>query len=372
MSWLDKLPSMGKPQDSDLHEYRYAKLQEKMKEKGIDHLLIEDPVDIFYVTGVSLSAGCFLAHQSARPDFMLDSRYFEGLAPGYWKAHLLDKGFWTRFWQRNDFKSLGFDPDKTTYTRFQELSDQAVDFNMRLEPQKTILSYLQRTKDSNQIKKMEQAGILASQAFEYVCEHIQEGVSERQLARMIRLFFVERGADVAFEPHVAFGHHSSIPHSSCGEAILEKGQLVLIDLGAKLDHYCSDMTRTCFFDHVGDPSLERIWNLTHSAYQLAYDLLKPGLSCGQLDRAVREFFKKNDIEEKFLHSLGHGIGLRVHEPPRLRNDPASDYHLEVGSIITIEPGLYLPGVGGVRLENTLAITEHGVQLLTPGPFQLVL
>jgi Xaa-Pro aminopeptidase len=218
---------------------------------------------------------------------------------------------------------------------------------------------------------MAYAGELAVEALAMAKSHLKEGVTEKQISRLIRLFFVDHGADIAFEPIVAFGDHNAIPHHVCSDRALEKGHFVMIDLGAKLDRYCSDMTRSFFFKEVGNEEVKRMWNLTYEAFNLAKDLLKTSVSCHELDRRVREFFKEKAVEERFTHSLGHGIGLRVHESPRIRADLSSDYVLETGAVITIEPGLYLSSIGGVRLEDTLVVNEKGAVSLTPSPFELV-
>lgn len=350
--------------------HRYQRLQEMMRQKGIDHYLIEDPTDVYYFTGLYFSACSLMAHAEGHPDLMVDSRYFDALKRGFWHPHLLEKGFWQRFWQRSQIRSISFDPDKTTYTRFQELSDQTVDFGLRLIPQKNLIGPLQRVKDSSQIEKMTYAGEIAVEALSFAKSSLKEGITEKEVVRLIRRFFIDRGADIAFEPIVAFADHTAIPHHSSTDRALEVGNMVLIDLGAKLDRYCSDMTRTFFFKAATNAELERMWKLTYDAFNLAKSLVKTGVSCAQLDRQVRDFFKQNQIESRFTHSLGHGIGLHVHESPRIRSD--SDYHLETGAIITIEPGLYVPGLGGVRLEDTLVVHPEGAVSLTPSPFDLVI
>lgn len=350
---------------------RYQKLQETMRHKNVDHYLIEDPTDVYYFTGQYFSACSLMVHAEGHPDLMVDSRYFAALQPGYWHPHLLEKGFWQKFWQRAQIRSVSFDPDKTTYSRFQELSEQTVDFGLRLSPQKNLTVPLQRVKDPHQIEKMAGAGELAAEALAMAKSHLKEGVTEKQISRLIRRFFVDQGADIAFEPIVAFGDHSAIPHHVCTDRALEIGHFVMIDLGAKLDRYCSDMTRTFFFKEIGDKDLERMWKLAYEAFNIAKNLANASVSCHELDRKVREYFKENGVEDRFTHSLGHGIGLRVHESPRIRADASSDYILESGAVITIEPGLYLPAKGGVRLEDTLVVSERGAVSLTPSPFEIV-
>lgn len=354
------------------YEKRYNRLQLLMEQKGITHFLIEDPIDVSYFTGYYFSSVSFLANVNFKPDLMVDSRYFDALKEGYWRAHLIDKGFWVRFWQRGHIKSLGFDPDKTTYARFHELSDQTLDAGIRLTFHKHLPGTLQRVKDSDQINKMKAAGLLATKGLQKAIRELNEGVTEQQIAKSIRLFFLDNCADISFEPIVAFGEHTAVAHHSASDKRLQEGDLVMIDLGAKLNRYCSDMTRTFFYKRVGSQELVKLWHEAYMAFRLVADMLKVGVSCQNLDRAARDYFKLQGLEGRFTHSLGHGIGLRVHEFPRIRADIAgSEYQLEEGSIFTIEPGLYLPQLGGVRHEDSFALTSEGLSILTPFPFDMV-
>jgi len=194
---------------------------------------------------------------------------------------------------------------------------------------------------------------------------LKEGISENELAIELEIFWKRRGSKaIAFDPIIAFGSNSSMPHYRVGQRKLNTGEAVLIDIGVNLNHYHSDMTRVVFFGDP-DPKIASIYEIVLKAQELALENCRPGTPIAELDASARTYIEQKGYGENFTHSLGHGVGLEIHELPLIRSQsPGADTQLEEGMVVTIEPGIYLPGIGGVRIEDTVAITRDGYENLT--------
>ncbi|MES2122808.1 MAG: M24 family metallopeptidase, partial [Chlamydiota bacterium] len=197
-------------------------------------------------------------------------------------------------------------------------------------------------------------------------KEIKAGISEKELALIFEVFCLQNGAEaMAFDPIVAFGPNSAMPHYRSQDVPLCKGDIVLIDIGVVREKYHSDMTRVHFFQGA-DPEMQRLYAIARKAQRKALEHCRPGVRVGMLDEAARDVLRDEGVEELFVHSLGHGIGLETHEYPRIKaTGESKDMHLEVGMAITVEPGLYIPGKGGVRYEDTVVITPNGYRNFYP-------
>jgi Xaa-Pro aminopeptidase len=350
---------------------RYLLLQKRMSQANVAYLIIEDPLDIFYLTGHHFSVATLIVCADDSADLILDSRYFDAIEKikkslCFWSNHLLTPNFWKIFWQSRNFYTVAFNPHQTSYSRWISMQEQVQHTSIKLQPLSGVLEDLQLIKGKQELEAINAASLLACQALDHITSLFIEGVSEIAIAQEIQLFFLKAGAEVAFAPIVAFGSNSASPHHQSSSSTLKVGDIILIDLGAKVDSYCSDMTRTFFFKQKASLELEKVWQLTFNALELARSLAKPGILCSFIDQQVRKYFALHHIEPYFTHSLGHGIGIRVHEAPRF-NKTSSDV-LEIGSVFTLEPGIYLTGIGGVRLEDTFVITATGAKSTTSYPY----
>lgn len=230
-------------------------------------------------------------------------------------------------------------------------------------------------KEISEIQALKKSQEINEQLFYSALKELKPGITELDLAQFIKQTCYTHGADdISFEPIIAFGNHSSMPHHQNTNRRLKKGDLVLIDMGVKYKRYCSDMTRMVFTASP-TPKQAQIYELVLKAQEAGIQAMKPGVSGKNPDTAARKIFKNakdlkdpNKWEDKFTHSLGHGIGLEVHEPPTLSQH--SRDKLKPGIVVTSEPGLYLPGEFGVRIEDMILITKSGRQNLTHAPKQL--
>jgi Xaa-Pro aminopeptidase len=351
---------------------RLENAKKVLEEQGADALLLEDEINLFYLTGLELSAGKLLIGHTAAVLFV-DGRYLElcqSRSPI--PVKLLDPSKFSQNFLQPPFDSvrtLAFASDKLSYDGYIQLQKQLkpLPHPIALMPLQTPLRPLRLYKEPEEAEKLKAAARLGSAGFELLLSLLQEGIREDEAAAELEIFWKRQGAASAFSPIIAFGPNSSMPHHRAGKTRLEKGQPVLIDIGATLDHYHSDMTRTLFFESA-DPQLLAFHEVVQEAQAAALKLCRPGTPLGALDRAARSLIEKAGYGERFTHSLGHGIGLEVHEYPTVKNtEPFKDVLLEPGMALTIEPGIYLPGIGGVRIEDTVLITETGHENLTNLP-----
>jgi Xaa-Pro aminopeptidase len=196
-------------------------------------------------------------------------------------------------------------------------------------------------------------------------------MTESEAALELDFFWKKRGGQgFSFDPIIAFGANSSMPHYRAGITPLKKGDTVLIDIGVMVNNYHSDMTRTVFFGEP-HPEMRKIYNIVREAQTRALDAVKPGVHAGELDKAARGYIEAEGYGPQFSHSLGHGVGLEIHEWPFLRNRvPMADIPIKEGMCLTVEPGIYIEGLGGVRIEDSIIVTQEGYRSLTNRPTEL--
>lgn len=349
---------------------RLNRLRQILAKMPCEALLIEHPIHLLYLTGLDLSIGRLLVSQN-EACLIVDGRYLEysnqqKLYPVY---DLKDDVM--KEWLLNyHIHSLGFDKQYTTYQAFLTLSTLATEFNVKghaleLLPVESVVQKLRLIKDEDEIAYLRAAAHLGYQGYEYVVSLLAEGVTEAELALELEFFWKRKGASrLAFSSIIAFGEHGSMPHYRAGNTALQQNTSVLIDIGLVLSHYHSDMTRVVFFG-TPDPAIQEIYPIVEEAKNRALALCRPGVFLSELDRAARDWITLNGYGEYFTHSLGHGIGLDIHEPPIIREKSAyGATPIQAGMTFTVEPGIYLPGIGGVRLEDTVLITETGYENLT--------
>ena len=356
---------------------RVNSLQKLMKNVPCDALLIEDNINLYYLTGLDLSAGKLLVHQQGAI-LVVDSRYFELCEKrSPFPLHLAENtqsiAQLLLLPEYSFIHTLAVSSGHITYRGFTELTKEINKINENrkdsskivLKPIENPLEDLRILKSSEEIQILKTAGSLGSEGFDYVCSLLKQGISEEEIALELDIFWKRKGfLKTAFDPIIAFAANSSMPHYRAGSARLQKGQHVLIDIGVTYQHYHSDMTRVVYFG-TPDPKIIEIHKIVQQAQLAALELCRPGTLIGQLDAAARDFIANQGYGKYFTHSLGHGVGLEIHELPILRNKlPYKDVPLQPGMVITIEPGIYLPGIGGIRIEDTVVITPKGHENLT--------
>jgi len=233
-----------------------------------------------------------------------------------------------------------------------------------------LITLSRAVKDASEIKKIAEAERLGDEAFAYILKFIKAGMSEREIAIELEFFMRKNGASgLSFETISASGVRSAMPHGTASDKILCDGDLFTLDFGCVLDGYCSDMTRTVGIGHLDEKSKE-IYNIVLKAQKNALNTLRAGLNCVDADKSARDVIKSAGYGGFFRHSLGHSVGIEIHEKPNL--SPKSKDILEVGNVVTVEPGIYIEDFGGVRIEDVVAIAENGINNLTSSAKELII
>lgn len=344
---------------------RLHKLQQVLHQHQCDALLVDDKTDLFYLTGLELSAGTLLVHTNGA-ELFVDKRYFEVCQKNSpFPVSLLDPpGSATLLKSHQGTQKLAFDSATLSYLNYEKLKAETPP-TLELVPLDSPTRPLRAIKDHEEIHLLREAGALGSLGFDFLCSFLEIGISEKECAIELEIFWKRQGSKaLAFDPIIAFGPNSSIPHYRAGNARLKQGDIVLIDIGVNYKHYHSDMTRTLFCGQP-DSRLLAIHSIVQKAQQAALALCRPGTLIKDLDAAARNLISSHGYGAQFIHGLGHGVGLNIHEFPSIKNiPPFGNLPLETGMVITIEPGIYLPGIGGVRIEDTVVITNEGYDNLT--------
>ncbi len=337
------------------------RLNQLLLRKDLDALLFFSPENLRYLTGFSGGEGvvCF------RPQgisLLVDFRYFEEakLEAKGCEVHLLKQGMrgLREYLKERRFRRVGLEARAITLSGFQEILQEGIEFL----PLTHELDPLRAVKTPEEVKKIQEAVRIAERAFEEVLEDVRPGLREIDLALELEYRMRAMGSEgVAFEAIVLSGPRTALPHGRPSRRPIREGEVVLFDFGARVGGYCSDKTRTAFLGKA-DPELRRVYEVVLEAHDRALDAVRAGVSFREVDRAARQVIEDAGYGEFFGHSTGHGVGLAVHEFPSL--SPDSEGILEEGMVITIEPGIYLPQKGGVRIEDLVLVKDNGCEVLT--------
>ena len=259
---------------------------------------------------------------------------------------------------KHRLKRIGFDPEQILYRLGAVLAKAG------LKPLPNPIEKLRIVKDSEELDLLRRAGRITAEAVQWMIPRVRAGMTEIQMARMIRDRFESQGAsDVGFELIAAVGPHTALPHHRPTETALKRNQAVLFDVGCRVGAYRSDLTRTFFYGSI-PASFRRVYRIVEAAQKAGFAAVKPGNRGKDVDAASRGVIKKAGYGRYFVHSTGHGVGVDIHEAPWIR-DKSPDA-LKPDMVLTVEPGIYLPGRFGVRIEDTLRVTSRGYEILTKG------
>jgi Xaa-Pro aminopeptidase len=350
---------------------KIERLRSTFSESGIDGMLITSTYNRRYMTNFTGSSGVVLVSQD-KALFITDFRYTEQAAEQAADYEIVQhtgpiQEEVAKQVGKLGIKKLGFEKNYMTYSSYE--SYQKV-LEAELIPVAGTIEKLRLIKTPEELKIIKDAADIADAAFKHILDFIKPGVTELEVSNELEFFMRKAGAtSSSFDIIVASGNRSALPHGVASDKVIEKGDFVTLDYGAYYKGYCSDMTRTL---SVGEPSekLKEIYDVVLQSQLLAMEKIKPGMTGKEADAIARDYITEKGYGECFGHSLGHGIGLEVHEGPGLSS--RSEVVLEPGMIVTVEPGVYVPGVGGVRIEDDTLITEDSNETLTHSTKDLII
>jgi Xaa-Pro aminopeptidase len=359
---------------------RIAKIRQRLAENELDALMVSVQENRYYLSGFTgedtqfdESAGALIISGRHRV-LATDSRYevqAQSEAAGF-EVVCHKKGLeeeLPNITRSLGIRRLGFESVRLSQKNHSAYANALSKMNPPVEmvPTENLVESLRQIKSDEEIQRTIEALRLAEKAFIEVRHTIRPGLTERQAAWALEKAMREAGAQaLSFPVIVASGPNSALPHAVPTERKMARGEPILIDWGARLNEYCSDTTRTVVMGKPDD-RFKKVFDTVVMARDMAIDAIKSGASGTQVDKIARDHIDRNGYAGKFGHSLGHGTGLAVHEAPRL--SPIKDQQLEAGMIVTVEPGIYLPGWGGIRMENQVVVRQDGCQVLNdPAPF----
>ncbi|HPU00485.1 MAG TPA: Xaa-Pro peptidase family protein [Bacillota bacterium] len=349
---------------------RLKRLQEELKKRSLDAILITHPANRFYISGFSGSNGVLLI--SAGEAFLFtDFRYLEQAekqSPHFkvcsWKGKLSEA--LQPYVSAAGWKSLAFEEEHVTYALHRELKEGLA---LELLPVKGLVEELRAVKSEDEVEILRRGAAIMDQAFEFLLNLIKPGMTEKEVALELEYYLRRQGSEGSlFSYIVASGERGSLPHGIASDKPLRRGELVTVDFTGTFNSYATDMTRTIALGEPGARARE-IYEAVRLAQQEAREKIRPGMTGVEADALARDLIKEAGFGEYFGHGLGHGLGLEVHEQPVL--SPRSESTLVPGMVVTIEPGIYIPGWGGVRIEDMVLITSGGAESLTASPRELI-
>ena len=340
---------------------RADRLVELIAERELDQLFVSDLTNVRYLSGFTGTNGACLVGLEERI-FFTDFRYperAEGEVGEEWERPEAERELVPQISARMHGR-VGFEDAKLSVRQLARL-EAAVGEDVDLVPAGDLVERLRAVKEPDEIERMAAASELADGVFQWTIERGLAGHTERDVARACQARIRELGAEPSFPPIIAAGENGALPHAEPGDREIGPGELVVFDMGAELDGYCSDGTRTFA---TGDPGEEarEVYDVVLAAQLAALAAIRVGASGKEIDAVAREMIAEAGQGDHFGHGLGHGVGLEVHESPRLAT--TSDDELREGNVVTVEPGIYLPGRFGVRIEDLVVVTGDGYRNLS--------
>jgi len=350
----------------DRRRDRLAALGARLGAEKIDALLLTSLPNIRYLTGFSGSSALVVATPSDLrliTDFRYETQVADevgDLAQVRIEPVSLWTGLWDMLQKLPSIEMIGFESAHLLHRDFQRLLNDGARWQWR--PQLNLVEDLRESKDEDEVALITEAGMIATNALARTLPGVHAGMTELEIAGVLEKALRDEGSEEApFPPIVASGPRSALPHARASARVVQRGEFLLIDFGAQHGGYCSDVTRTFV---MGEPTAEQrdVYQVVRDANHIAAHSIRVGMTGAAADGLARSYIEHCGHGEAFGHSLGHGLGLEVHEAPRLARTAESA--LRAGAVVTIEPGIYRPGWGGVRIEDDVHLSENGPQILT--------
>ena len=350
---------------------RMERVRKVIEEEELDALLITGEANRIYLSGFDGSFGFVLLDKEGRGMLLTDFRYQEQAERQAPQMEIINyQGEFgenvSQVSEREGWTRLGLEEEHLSYARFRDLRSK---FEGELVPVKKKIESLRAVKEAAELENLKKSAALLDGAFQHLCGLLKPGVTETEVALELEYYLRKQESQgPAFRFIVASGERGAMPHGVASSKIIQEGETVTVDFGVYASGYASDITRN-FALGEPDERIRDIHQLVLQAQQAALEGIKAGITGREADAKAREIIEANGYGKYFGHGLGHGVGLEPHELPTL--SPRFEEPLEPGAVVTVEPGIYLPGVGGIRIEDMVIVNEEGVERLTYSPKELL-
>lgn len=340
---------------------RIQKLQDKVKKENLDAFVITGLSDLTYLTGLRMEGYWVVVGRKSHwviTNRLLDGAFRQmGVTDGHMLVKMNFKQLLEDLARQQSWHALAFDGEATPYSLGSYFEQQG------FKNCPNFMSNLRAVKDKAEIDKIRSACRITAQAMRFIEKKLKPGAREKDLAYLIEDFMRKSGAErTSFDLIVGSGPNSAVPHHRTGERKVAAGDAVVVDIGCVYGNYCSDMTRTFYVGKKKDEFFNKIYSIVAASQKNGVATVRSGLAGKDIDKACRDLIEKEGYGQEFTHGTGHGVGLDIHEAPWIR--AVSDNVLHPGMIVTVEPGIYLDGRFGVRIEDTVLVKENGAEVLT--------
>ena len=363
-----------------MHQDTMSLLRSWINEQGLDAFLVIQPQNRSYLSkwlnDDTEGAGMLLVGQQQQ--LLLTNPLYKEIAASEatgWQVIVPSSREYAQviaeLAEEHGWKKIGFESSATSYAEYEKISNAGKE-HYTLEPfEQSPVDRLRLVKLPYELDLLKRAIAITDETFAHLCDWIQPGMTEKEVQWEVLRKMVELGADgAAFETIVASGPNGSMPRAHAGQRRIQAGELITIDMGARYQGYCADMTRTICLGEPADPRAYEIHQAVLRAMKTCESGIYGGISGKDADALARDSLE--DLAEYYVHGTGHGVGLQIHEGPSLSPRAPEDLQLPTGSVVTVEPGVYIPGWGGVRIEDCVLVTENGSEVLTKSPTGLVI
>jgi Xaa-Pro aminopeptidase len=354
-----------------MHHRRINAVRARLQALKLQALLVTDLTYVRYLTGFSGSNGICVVLPGTQ--YLITDRRYLTQAPqevkGF-KILIAKQSLMPLLHERKIIPGnarVGFEGNSVSVEDMNAL--KRILPGRRFIPAKNLLDKIASVKDAEEIELIRKAVEISDKVFEKVLELLRPGLRENDISAEISYWHKKYGAEGdSFDPIVASGHLGALPHARASDKIIRRGEMIVLDFGCKYRGYCSDITRTV---SIGKPSarMKKIYGIVLDAQLRAIESIRSGVKTSSIDRIARNHIRQNNYGRYFIHSLGHGLGMKIHEPLRL--SLLSKEVLEPGNVVTVEPGIYIPGLGGVRIEDDVVVEDKGCSVLTKSPKELI-
>lgn len=350
---------------------RIDKVRSKLKKLNVDALLVTETKNLLYLANFTGSAGvAIITHDNAY--FITDFRYTEQAAQQateftirIHKQPIMNEV--NDILNANNISKVAIEANQVNVTTYLLIKDL---FSAEIIETQSLVEEIREIKEPEELELIKEACDITDQSFEHILGFIKPGITELEVAHELESFLKAKGASaMSFDTIVASGVRSSMPHGVASNKVIEDGDMITLDWGCYYKGYSSDMTRTIAVGSV-EPELEKIYHIVLEAHERVNRSAKAGMTGKEIDALARNYITQQGYGEYFGHSTGHGLGLDVHEFPSI--SVKNEESVQAGMVITNEPGIYIPGLGGVRIENDLIITANGVESINKSPKHLII